>query len=139
MEMQALGENGYVRWDAVVDCRRDPETARAAREPAGGARAAQQPVNVKVSLFGTLADHRVKRPLELALDGELTVAAVIGALNSRLGGDFLHKVVDAAGTKLNQCVVFVDGVKVDDLNAPVQRGAASVQVEMILLTVIEGG
>lgn len=129
-----------VRWDSVVDCVRqmEPEGQRVAREPPSGFATAGEPVIIKVWLYGTLASDRVERPIQLELGGDFTVAAVICELGRRLGEDFLRQVIDAEGRKFNQCLVFVDGVKVD-ANVMVRRGAASVHVEMILLPVIEGG
>lgn len=131
------GAGAKVRWDAVVD---RPRPAPA--QPAPAAQAAAGPgqgVVVKVWLYGTLANERIERPLELEIGGDATVASVIPALGRRLGEDFLRQVLDGEGRKFNHCLVFVDGVKLDSLDVLVRRGAASVAVEMILLTVTEGG
>lgn len=134
-------KNANVRWDSVVDCRRETlvEESSIPRAQAGAIAKPGERVVVKVWLYGTLADDKVKRPIELEFDGDATVASVIPELGCRLGDGFLHQVLDANGKKFNHCLVFVDGVKVDSLNVPVHQGAASLEVEMILLTITEGG
>ena len=136
--MRVSGENVKVRWDSVVDCRPEAEVdvpfGVGLREAPTG-----EPAMVKVWLYGTLAREGVARPLALEIAGELTAAAIIDELAARLGDDFRAQVFDVDGKKFNQCLVFVDGVKVAKLDALVPRGAASVDVEMILLTVTEGG
>ena len=135
------GSSGNVRWDAVVDCR----PAAQAPEPVIPRQSVDvvvgrgDPLAVKVWLYGTLADDRLPRPLELQLAGEATVASIIPELGRRLGDDFLAKVLDRDGRKFNQCLVFVDGVKLDGLDVPLRRDRAAVELEMILLTVTEGG
>ena len=130
-----------VRWDSVVDCRRQSPMKEPSvpRQPEGAVVGDDGRVVVKVWLYGTLANDRVERPVELEFGGDTTVASVIPALGRRLGEDFLRQVLDSDGRKFNHCLVFVDGVKVDSLDVLVHRGAASFEVEMILLTVTEGG
>lgn len=134
-------ENANVRWDSVVDCRRETlvEESSIPRAQAGAIAKPGERVVVKVWLYGPLANDKVKRPIELEFDGDVTVASVIPELGCRLGDDFLHQVLDTNGRKFNHCLVFVDGVKVDSLDIPVHQGAASLEVEMILLTITEGG
>ena len=137
--MRVAAEEGKVRWDAVVDCRRQaaPPAPAAARQGVQAGAATGQAALVKVWLYGTLGGAGVERPLQLELPGDASVASVIGALARRLGEDFAHQVLAADGSKFDHCLVFVDGVKVDSLDAPLGRGTGS--LEMILLTVTEGG
>ncbi len=135
------GSSGKVRWDAVVDCRPAAQALEPVipRQPAAAAQCGGDSVAVKVWLYGTLADEKLPRPLELQLAAAATVASIIPELGLRLGEDFLAKVLDRDGRKFNQCLVFVDGVKLDALDVPLRRDRAAVEMEMILLTVTEGG
>lgn len=139
--VRTKGESVKVRWDAVVECRRQEraEEPAIARQPADAVAASSERIAVKVWLYGTLANDKLPRPVELELGPGATVASVIPELGRRLGEDFLHQVLDSDGRKFNHCLVFVDGVKVDSLDVPVHRDAASLEVEMILLTITEGG
>ena len=139
--VRVSGENVNVRWDSVVDCRRQTpaEEPVLRRESSTPLTSSGERVVVKVWLYGMLANDRVERPVELEFYGDVTVASVIPELGRRLGEDFLRQVIDSDGRKFNHCLVFVDGVKVDSLDVLVHQDAASVEVEMILLTVTEGG
>jgi len=127
-----------VRWDAVIDGGRCIEAEGVGSRLRPTQTKSSGPVPVKVWLYGALSGYGAERPVELELDGDFSVGAVIRELGRRLGEDFLRHVVDAAGKKFNHCLVFLDGVKVD-INSPVHRSAASAQVELILLTATEGG
>ena len=128
----------HVRWDAVVD--RSLVTSeiapapvrRPGREPGGAVRA-------HVRLFGALASIGAKRAFELDLPGDAVVGDVVVRLARDLGEEFLSRVLDPAGSKHSYCRLFVDGVAVEDLRAPLEMTADPTQIEIILLMGLEGG
>lgn len=125
-----------VRWDAVVDGSRfwsepEPRAPEAAR--------AGEAVPVQVWLFGQLAQAETERPLTLTLQTPFSVRDVIAELGRRCGSELLAKVTGPDGGKLKLCRVFVDGLPADDPDTPVNVQTSPAQVEMILLTGIEGG
>ncbi len=126
-----------IRWDAVVDrslSRVDPApspTKRMDGRTAGG-------VRVQVRLFGALASIGGRRSFEFVMAEPAVLRDVLLALTRELGDAFRARVLDPDGAKLRYCRLFVDGVACEDLDAPLATGADA-QVEMLLLTGLEGG
>ncbi len=129
----------HVRWDAVVD-RSLVETSnarlavqRVARaEPAGN-------IPVHVQLFGSLASIGTKRSFDFDMPGGAVVRDVLTMLGRGVGEEFLARVLDKSGSKHHYCRLFVDGVAVEDLESPLGTAADPTQIEIILLTGLEGG
>lgn len=127
-----------VRWDAVVNGSRfwsQPEGAEAPAPAAGR----DAPVCVQVLLFGALANAIADRAVTLALHPPFRIADVMAELERRYGGEFLSLIAAPNGAKLNHCRVYVNGEPANDLAMPVQCGRSSAQIEIILLTAVEGG
>jgi hypothetical protein len=127
-----------VRWDAVVSGSRfwaQPEGADAPAPAAG----MDAPVSVQVFLFGTLAKATADRPITLALHHPFRIADVMAELGRRYGGEFLSLIAAPNGVKLNHCRVYVNGEPATDPARPIQCGRSSAQIEIILLTAVEGG
>ena len=129
-----------VRWDAVVADKHfwaePPRPTPAHPRPADGN---TDPVSVKVWLYGSLANVVEQRPLELPLPQGFSVSDVMAELGQRYGEEFREHVFDTDGRKTRLCRVFVDGMPADDVDVPVHTGSTQAEVEMILLTAIEGG
>jgi hypothetical protein len=127
-----------IRWDAVVDqslSRVDhapSPTKRMEDRTAGG-------VRVQVRLFGALASIGGRRSFEFVMAEPVVLRDVLLELTRELGDAFRARVLDAGGTKHRCCRLFVDGVAFEDLDAPLTAGADAAQVEMLLLTGLEGG
>lgn len=130
-----------IRWDRVVQRETGPAAAcsthdvRTGADPPGHG----DPVAAKVWLFGTLSGFAVERPLMLCLAPAFTLRDVFSALGERLGTRFTEHVMDGRGRKYNVCRVFVDGRAADDLDARLQSDSRDANVEVILVTGIEGG
>lgn len=127
-----------VRWDVVVSGSRfwsEPEGADAP-EPGAGR---DDPVSVQVLLFGALANAIADRPITLALYPPFRIADVMVELGRRYGGEFLSRIAAPNGAKLNHCRVYVNGEPANDPGKPVQSGKSPAQIEIILLTAVEGG
>jgi hypothetical protein len=126
-----------VRWDAVVSGSRfwsQPEGAAPALAAGRDA-----PVCVQVLMFGALANAIADRPITLALHPPFCIADVMAELGRRYGGAFLSLIAAPNGAKLNHCRVYVNGEPANDPAKPVQCGKSSTQIEIILLTAVEGG
>lgn len=127
-----------IRWDAVVDRslslvdHAPSPTKRMEGRSAGG-------VRVQVRLFGALASIGGRRSFEFVMAEPAVLRDVLLELTRELGDAFRARVLEAGGAKLRYCRVFVDGVAFEDLDAPLTTGADAAQVEMLLLTGLEGG
>ena len=131
-----------VRWDAVVTnkysfapAQRTAEAHAAATEPA----LADGPVVVRVRLFGMVMRPGVANPMVLQFKSGCALRDVIEELGHRLGRDFLRTLVGDNGEPINTCRLFVNGVPVRDLAAPISSGPKPANVEVILIREIEGG
>jgi hypothetical protein len=127
-----------VRWDAVVSGSRFWSQPEGAEAPAPGA-GRNAPVSVQVLLFGALANAIADRPITLALYPPFRIADVMIELGRRYGDEFLSLIAAPNGAKLNHCRVYVNGEPANDPARPVQPGISSAQIEIILLTAVEGG
>ena len=127
-----------VRWDAVVSGSQfwaQPEDAETPAPAASG----DAPVSVQVLLFGALANAIADRPITLALHHPFRIADVMAELGRRYGGEFLSLTAAPNGANLNHCRVYVNGEAANDPAKPVQFERSSAQIEIILLTAVEGG
>ncbi|MBI4292638.1 MAG: MoaD/ThiS family protein [Betaproteobacteria bacterium] len=129
-----------VRWDAVVDRSRFwTEASRPASASPASTQQITEPVTVNVWLYGSLARMVEKRPLALQLPQGSSVGDVLAELGRRFGEEFTDRVVGADGQKFSHCRVFVDGLRMEDMGLPVDKGPSPATVEIILLAAIEGG
>jgi hypothetical protein len=63
----------------------------------------------------------------------------IEAMAARCGPALLDQVLDAEGSLLRYCRVFVNGLPVEDLDTALAADGPAVEIEMILLMGYEGG
>ena len=127
-----------VRWDAVV------QDNGFWSDPARPAQAAavcdtSSPQRVQVWLFGSLASAVEERPITLHLESPFCVDQVIAELGRRYGIALLARITTPAGTKARNCRIFVNGEPVRDTAAPVQAATTPAQIELVLLSALEGG
>lgn len=126
-----------VRWDAAASDRSFWTPPPAAPRPD---EAAPAPATaVRVHLFGALAAAGLPQPLMLRLAPRATVASLLVALGGALGPERFADVADGQGNKRRTCRVFVDGHAVDEADAPIVGRDGGADIEIILLTGIEGG
>lgn len=90
-----------------------------------------------MQLFGAWASATNERTLNVVVPKPTTVGAVIRAIGERLGGAFLTYVLDENGAKRRYCRLAINGISVDDVQAPINSDA--IEIEMILLVGTEGG
>lgn len=129
-----------VRWDAVVDGSRFwAEPPRPASVPSHSTQEITEPVTVKVWLYGSLARMLEKRPVELELPQGFSVGDVLAEFSRRYGEELSDRVLGADGRKFSHCRVFVNGLRIEDMESPVHAGPSPAVVEIILLAAIEGG
>jgi hypothetical protein len=124
------------RWDAVVHGSQfwsEPESRSLGVVEAG------ESVSVHVWLFGWLAGSDVERPLTLTMGSPFCIRQVIAEIGRRGGDGLVAKMMAPDGSKQKYCRVFIDGQPASDLDAPVSVRKSPAQVEIILLTGIEGG
>lgn len=93
---------------------------------------------VRVWLFGGLSPLTPVRPMTLRAPSTATVGSVIDDLGRVLGPEFLSRILDSPGRKLCTCRVFLDGLSVE-LDDPLPSGQAAHDLELIVLTAVEGG
>ena len=128
-----------VRWDAVVErggfwSEVAPDAAfQPPRTGAAGCR------DVRVWLFGSLAEAAPERPLHLTLALPFTVDDVVGELGRRCGEAFLSRATGPGGGLHNHCRVYVNGEEIEDSAALLGGAGPGADIEMILLTAAEGG
>ncbi len=127
-----------VRWDAVVDRSLwDIDTASPPLRESE--RAAAKELRAHVRLFGSLDPNGRNRSFDLTLPQPAFLQDVFRLLAQELGEEFLPRVLDPLGRKHSYCRLFVDGVAVDDANAPLPTSAETAQIEIVLLMGMEGG
>lgn len=128
----------WVRWDAIVQDNsfwsEHPRQSQKARivDPNNLNR-------VQVRLFGSLNNGVTARPLTLDFVGPFTIKDVIVELGRLYGTEFLDCMVDVGGVLSRTCRVIVNGQLVEDTTTPIVTNGFQAEVEMILLSAIEGG
>ena len=124
-----------VPWDSVVhDKHFWSEPARPDIAVGGGS-----PACVQVWLFGSLADAVEERPITLQLNSPFTIDEVIAELGRRCGAGLLGRITTPEGVKNRNCRVFVNGEPVADPALRIHAEAVPAQVELIVLSALEGG
>jgi len=97
------------------------------------------PISVQVWLFGSLADAVAERPITLQLNNPFSVAEVIAELGRTCGAGLLGRLTTPEGEKDRSCRVFVNGEAVTDTEVKIHTEAVPAQVELIVLSALEGG
>ncbi len=127
----------YVRWDNVVGSTLAQSSVTPAILRWGEEDGLANDVRVHVRLFGALASIAIEPAPNLVVPKPATLGDIVRALGERLGDAFLARVVDETGVKHRYCRLFVAGVPIEDLRTLID--ADSVEIDMILLTALEGG
>ena len=96
-------------------------------------------IAVEIRLFGILSSVTPERPVILHLPAGFTAGDVICEMGNRYGADFLEKITTSPGQTADCCQIFINGLPVDDLGAPLEAEGSSAEIEMILLSAYEGG
>ena len=94
---------------------------------------------MQVWLFGELAGAVKERPIELLLESPFCVDQVISELGRRYGDELLSRISTPAGAKARNCRVFLNGELVDNTATPVRNGTVPAQIELVLLSALQGG
>jgi len=93
---------------------------------------------VRVSLYGGLARLMPARPTIVQAPRGATVAWILGELGRTLGPAFTEGVMHSPREKRGVCRIFLDGLPVE-LDDPLSCADAAVDLDLIVLTAIEGG
>ncbi len=133
-----------VRWDAVVDRSRMQAFDGSSRLPQPASHRVVESVRTgsiraHVRLFGALAAIGAERSIQIELPAETTVGELLTRLGQRLDESFLRHVLDETGTLRRYCRLFVAGEPVEDLWTPLGNAADPAEIEIIMLTALEGG
>lgn len=93
---------------------------------------------IRVSLYGGLSRLMPTRPAILTVPDDATVGWVVDELVRRLGTRFSDRILQSPNRKRYVCRIFLDGLSVD-LDDRLPPGEAANDLELIMLTAVEGG
>lgn len=107
--------------------------------PQDASKAAADRYRVHVWLFGSLSMISAERHLVFDVPDGARVAWIVEALGQRLGCRLVNQIMETPDRKFGVCRIFFNGVQVELEDELAPQGAQGSDIEIIVLTALEGG
>ncbi len=96
-------------------------------------------IDVEIWLFGYLALVAGERHISLNFPDGISAGDVVRRLADRYGPEIRKNIFDDTGAKSRFCRIFLNGLPIETLDAPLEADAKQQALELILLSAYEGG